>query len=486
MLRMDQVHVVRHKYFLEGASIRQIARQMGMSRKTVRKYVMGSGQPQRKESGPRPSPVRDGAESRIEAVLQDWASRTTEKQRITGRRVHQQLVEDGYAVGITTVREYLAERRRQHQEVYIPLEWWPGDCAQVDFFEVTVDLQGLRQKAWKFLMRLMYSGHDFAWLYERCNRIAFLDGHVRAFQHFQGVPARGIYDRLTAAVKRHVGLEPELTERFRALASHYLFEPCFARPGEGHDKGGVEGRGKGIRLQQLTPIPEGRSLEEISTRMLGQLDAAMDRRKDREGRTVAQRLAEERSKLRSLPTRSFEPRIPEPVVVNRLSLVRIEGADYSLPEHWHGLMAMAHVGVSDIRFECRGETEVVAKVARGRRLVQYRHYRRELGKKPQALRQVAPALVAQMGEPYGTLWELLVAQHGQQEAAKVLSRLVAITADGGEEAVKRALQEILKGLRPAATTAAKVVEVPERLRQHTVESGSLAAFDALLEEASGE
>jgi hypothetical protein len=334
-------------------------------------------------------------------------------------------------------------------------------------------------------MRLMYSGRDFAWLYERCNRIAFLDGHVRGFQHFGGLADRGIYDRLTAAVKRRVGLEPELSERFRALASPYVFEPCFARPGEGHDKGGVEARGKGIRLQHLTPIPRGRSLEEISATMLAELDGAMGSRKDRQGRTVAERFVEEEQKLRVLPARPFEARIAEPLVVSRQALVRVEGADYSLPESWQGLMVMAHIGVADIRFECRGQTEVVPKVARGARLVQYRHYRRELGRKPQAVRQVAPALVAQLGQPYGKLWELLVGRHGEREAAHVLSRLIAIMEHSGEEALKQALEEILKGTAPSIT-GRKAVDVPASLQPFTVESSSLKAFDALLQEASGE
>jgi len=480
MLRMDQAHVIRHKHFFEGVSIRRIAREMKLSRNTVRKYLAEDGDPKRKEPQARAAPIRDAAASRIEALLEEWSGRTTAKQRITGSRVHQQLVEEGLTLGITTVREYLAERRRQHEEVYVPLEWWPGECAQVDFFEVTVEVEGVRRKAWKFLMRLMYSGRDFAWLYERCNRIAFMDGHVRAFAHFEGLAARGIYDRLSAAIKRAVGLEPELTERFRALVSHYVFEPCFARPREGHDKGGVEARGKGIRLQHLTPIPQGRSLQEISTTLLAELDAAMEVRKDREGRTVAERFAVEKQKLRALPSRSFEARIAVPVVISRQALVHVEGADYSLPESWHGLMAMAHIGVADIRFECRGQTEVVAKVARGGRLVQYRHYQRELARKPQAVRQVAPGLVAQLGQPYGKMWELLVGRYGEREAARVLSRLIGIMENSGEQALKQALQEILKA-SSVQRTEGKTVAVPASLQQFTVESGSLKAFDALLQ-----
>jgi transposase len=55
------------------------------------------------------------------------------------------------------------------------------------------------------LMRLMYSGRDFAWIYERQDQISFLDGHVRAFAHFEGVPARVAYDNLRAAVVRILG-----------------------------------------------------------------------------------------------------------------------------------------------------------------------------------------------------------------------------------------------------------------------------------------
>ena len=72
----------------------------------------------------------------------------------------------------------------------------------MDFFEVTVDEDGTRRKAWQFPMRLMYSGRDFAWLYDRCDQISFLDGHVRAFEHFGGVPRRCIYDNLSPAVAR--------------------------------------------------------------------------------------------------------------------------------------------------------------------------------------------------------------------------------------------------------------------------------------------
>jgi transposase len=88
---------------------------------------------------------------------------------------------------VTVVKDAVAEWKRQRREVFVPLTYRPGDLAEVDFFEVLVDVDGTRRKAWLFLMRLMYSGRDFAWIYERQDQISFLDGHVRAFTHFDGV-----------------------------------------------------------------------------------------------------------------------------------------------------------------------------------------------------------------------------------------------------------------------------------------------------------
>ena len=206
MLGMDRVYVIRDKWFNEGLSIRQIARDLKVSRNTVGKYVSATSEPRRRQVGKRPQPVLDEVSTRIDEIMQQWGTRTTPKQRITGTLVHEQLLREGYQVGSTTVRVYLAEKRRQRQEVDVPLVWRPGDAAQVGFFEVTVEVAGQRQKAWLFVMHLMYSGRDFAWIYERSNQIAFLDGHVRAFEHLGGVVARCIYDNLKAAVTRRLGM----------------------------------------------------------------------------------------------------------------------------------------------------------------------------------------------------------------------------------------------------------------------------------------
>ena len=281
---------------------RAVARELGLSRTTVGKYV-GQAVPVRKaEAGPRPRPVWDKVAERVQALLTESAQWTGGKQRLTATRLHELLVAEGHAVGVTVVKDAVAEWKRQRREVFVPLTYRPGDLAEVDFFEVLVDVDGTRRKAWLFLMRLMYSGRDFAWIYERQDQISFLDGHVRAFAHFDGVPARVAYDNLRAAVVRIlVGGARTLTPRFAALASHYLLEACFCRPGEGHDKGGVESRGKAVRQQALVPIPSGPTLAGINAALLARMDARLDTKRDAAGQTIGARFAEEQRLFRLRP-----------------------------------------------------------------------------------------------------------------------------------------------------------------------------------------
>ena len=268
----------------------------------------------------------------------------------------------------------------------MPLIHRPGE-AQIDFFEVVVEVGGERRKAWEFLLRLMYSGREFAWWYERCDQLAFLDGHVRAFAHLGGVARRCVYDNLAAAVRKIVGARRELTGRFLALVSHYLFEPDFARIGEGHDKGGVESRGKAIRLEHLTPIPRGDSLEAISRQLLAELDTAFATRHDA-GTSASARWAEERVQLLPVPATRFEVRKPLLVEISSRAMVRIEGAWYSVASRWARLNATAYLGVDDVRIVCMGESVTHPRARLGTRQVPLGSPRCRNGKRSRVLLSV--------------------------------------------------------------------------------------------------
>jgi hypothetical protein len=385
------------------------------------------------------------------------------------------------ARAVTLIKEAVAEWKRQRREVFVPLTYRPGDLAEVDFFEVLVDLDGVRRKAWLFLMRLMYSGRDFACIYERQDQISFLDGHVRAFAHFGGIPARLAYDNLRLAVVRIlVGGERALTARFAALASHYLFEPCFCRPGEGHDKGGVEARGQAIRRQVLVPIPSGPSVEAINAALLARLDTRATVTP-----TIATRFAEEQGIWRIAP----EPFVAEATTVATVTpraLVRIEGAYYSVPCRWAGLDLVVRVGATTVTIVGREGTVIVHPRKRfGQRSIDYRHYLPELARKPQAVRQVLPELLRDLGEPFPAVWAQLHAAHGPREGARLLAKILSeLEVRGAAEVLPQLRAALAAGAplllarRPA--TIAPTVEIPAPLRDHEIASGCAADYDSWL------
>jgi transposase len=484
---MDQVHVVRHKVLVEGRSQRAVARELGLARVTVRKYLE-EAVPLRKP-GPvsRPRPVWEPVAARVETLLAESVRWTGGKQRLTATRLHAMLRAEGHPVGVTLVKAAVAEWKRQRREVFVPLTYRPGDLAEVDFFEVLVDLDGTRRKAWLFLMRLMYSGRDFAWIYERQDQISFLDGHVRAFAHFDAVPARVAYDNLRAAVVRIlVGGARTLTPRFAALATHYLLEACFCRPGEGHDKGGVEARGQAVRQQALVPIPVGPTLAAINAALLAQMDARRDTPREPKGQTIGALFTEEQRQCRPAPT-PFAPEATTLATVTPRALIRLEGAVYSVWTRWASLDVLVRVGATSVTIVGRDGIPVIHPRKRfGERSIDYRHYLSELARKPQAVRQVLPDLLRDLGAPFPAIWDQLHAAHGPREAARLFAKVLgALETHGAAVAVPaltRALATgtpLLLALTPAGDPPVPVAPdaVPAPLRDIAVVSGCAADYD---------
>jgi hypothetical protein len=292
---------------------------------------------------------------------------------------------------------------------------------------------------------------------------------------------------LPAAVRKIVGAERQLSKRFAALVSHYLFEPCFARVGEGHDKGGVESRGKAIRLQHLVPVPRGEDLEQISQALLADLEESFARRRNAEGRHLTELWSQEHARLLALPATSFDISEPIPVEISSRALVRVEGGWYSVPSRWAPLRATAYVGVDQVRLVCMDESVTHPRVGFGRRRVVYRHYLPELARKPQAVRQVAPELLAELGEPWGKLWQLLADTHGERDAARVMAKLLGAVEEHGEERVRPVLEAALAGKRLGlldvivrTPEACAPITVPDALADFVIEAGKAADYDHLL------
>jgi hypothetical protein len=181
----------------------------------------------------------------------------------------------------------------------------------------------------------------------------------------------------------------------------------------------------------------------------------------------------------------------ELVSVSRRSTVRIEGATYSVPSQWASLRATAYEGVEDVKLVCRGQTQTYPKERKGAKKIRYRHYLAGFARKPQAVRQAAPELIGELGEPYGKLWGMLTERYGEKEASRVLSRILGVVADHGEEPVAEALQAALRRGRCDLLSLAEHLEdrrkqrlrsvaVPEALSGYRVECANATDYYELL------
>ena len=384
-------------------SIRELARRFGTHRRTVRDALVSAVPPPRKRPAPKAAPVLDPWKPIIDGWL--LADRDApRKQRHTARRVWQRLVEEHQAViSESTVRGYVALVKRDLPaliaDVKVPQTHVLGAEAEVDFGDLWFVLNGQKVKGHMFVMRLSASGKAFHYVYLNEAQQAFLDGHVRAFEYFGGVPTRRIrYDNLgSAVVKVLKGRSREETVQFQLLRSHYRFDSFFCEPGikGAHEKGGVEGEIGRFRRNHLVPVPNVSSVAELN-----ELIAAADVGDDGRfitGRSirVGDHFAAEATKLMDLPAEPFDPALLLRPRVDSKSRVSVRQNFYSVPVRFVGQRIDVHLGADTVA--AFNGAEVVAEHVRlsgrhGESLV-LDHYLETLAFKPGAFAG-ATALIA--------------------------------------------------------------------------------------------
>ena len=122
---------VRRAVQVEGKSERQVAREYGLARETVRKMLQYSTPPGYRRQQPAKRPKLDPWVGVIDAILQEDRERPR-KQRHTAKRIYQRLREEhGFGGGYTIVKDYVRLRKLSHREMFVPPKHPPGD-AQAD------------------------------------------------------------------------------------------------------------------------------------------------------------------------------------------------------------------------------------------------------------------------------------------------------------------------------------------------------------------
>jgi transposase len=334
MIQVEERESIRRAYFDEHKSIRRIAAEGHYARATVRAALQDEPViPAYTLAAPRTAPKLGEYKAQIEVLLGENAE-LPRKQRYTAHTIYKALLALGYTGSEVSVRRHVAQvrQRDRKREVFLPLEFDPGQDAQVDWGEADVIMAGEQVSVQLFILRLCYSRKVFVGAYPTQKQEAFFDGHVLAFQYLGGAPRRLTYDNLSTAVLRVLeGRNREEQQAFIAFRSHYLFESRFCTPGQGHEKGGVESAVGYVRRNFLVPLPEVDSFEALNALLLAACQTEDQRTVDRQPQSIGQMWEAERPKLKALPEHAFVCCITRPVTLNAYSQVEFETNRYSVP-----------------------------------------------------------------------------------------------------------------------------------------------------------
>ena len=237
MLLMDMIAEIRRRHLISQESISSIARDLKLSRPTVRKHCRTRSEPVYHRSK-QPTPMLGAFENTLEAWLRTERL-LPKRQRRTARRLFEGLQAEGYRGAYDSVQRYVQRWKAAKSGpaltgAFVPLAFAPGEVCQFDWSHEHVELGGVMQIIKVAHFRLAFSRQMFLVAYPRETQEMVFDAHNRAFAFFGGVPLRMVYDNLKAVVETiFTGKERLFNRRFMVLANHYLFEPVACTPASG-------------------------------------------------------------------------------------------------------------------------------------------------------------------------------------------------------------------------------------------------------------
>jgi transposase len=487
--KVDLFEQLRREHEFGIGTVAGVAAKFGVHRRMVRQ-ALASALPPERHYPQRAKPKLDAVASFIDRVLEE-DSRAPRKQRHTARRLHRRLLTEfpGAAVAESTIRNHVRERRRTlgllQRETFVPQSYGLGQEAQVDWYEAWADLGGERTLLQVFAMRSMASGAAFHRAYRHATQQAFLEAHEAAFGYFGGVFRLLRYDNLASAVRKILrGHRREETVRFVAFRSHWRFAAEFCTPGEGHEKGGIEGEVGYFRRNHLVPVPAVADLEALNALLLAGCRADEGRTLDGRGEAVGVAMAAERDQLLRPAAEGFQLADVTFPLVDKQGCATVKTNAYSVPVR-AGTRVEARVYPLQVELWHGGRRIASHERCHGRRqqVLDLEHYLDVLGHKPGALAGSRPLeqwrQTGRWPACHDELWSRLRARHGKQDGTRAMVAVLLLGREFGEEKVRAAVASAVSlGASDVAAVRYLLGEAGlQKAPAVPVDVGSLARYD---------
>jgi len=449
MLVVETIAKIRRAYFQLGKPIKEICRELRVSRKVVRKVIRSDATEFRYERSHQPQPRIGPWGERLDALL-DENERRPPRQRLTIIRIYEDLVALGYAGSYAAIRRYAIawrdKRASATADAYVPLTFAPGEAYQFDWSHEIVVIDGVTTTVKVAHVRLCMSRMMFVRAYPRETQEMVFDAHERAFAFFKGACQRGIYDNMKTAVETvFVGKDRQYNRRFLQMCSHHLVEPVACTPAAGWEKGQVENQVGLVRERFFTPRLRFKSYEDLNAWLVDKCLAwaRAHAHPEQSEKTIWDAFEEERPKL--IPYRGrFDGFHALPASVSKTCLVRFDNNRYSVSASAVGRPVDIHAYAD--RIVVRQDGRIVAEhrraFGRGHTVYDPWHYVPVLARKPGALRNGAPFKDWVLPAALDRIRRRLVgSDDGDRQMVKILAAVLSDGLAAVEAACAQALAE---------------------------------------------
>jgi len=447
VIGVDLIGQIRRAFFERRQAIKEISRELRVSRATVRKVVRSDKTAFTYAREVQPAPKLGEWIATLTKVLEEEAALPKRERRST-QRLFEELRGRGYDGAHDSVhrfvKEWREERARVPAQAFVPMSFARGEAYQFDWSHETITLQGLPLMIKAAHMKLSHSRMPFVRTYFRETQELVFDAHDKAFGFYGGACRRGIYDNMKTAVEAiFIGKARQYNRRFLQMCSHHLIEPVACSPASGWEKGQVENQVGNLRDHLFRPKPRVSSLAELNAWLEDQCVAYAKRTKHPEfkDRTIWEVFQEERPSLVELRA-PFDGFVEKAVRATTTCLIMADHNRYSVDARAAGRMVLVRSHAE--RIVVLLDDAVVADHARSFRRDQVIydpwHYLPVLVRKPGALRNGAPFKDWDLPPALAQVRQRLKHHRdSDRQFVKVLGRVL----DHGLDAVEAACAEAL-------------------------------------------